>query len=174
VSDSQTNFPFSSLDPLQHEKERLISTRCSYCPEDTCTVVDPEPDENDPETVDDNNVYDESNIRWQNSQKCVIFKDPKYRDVSVNMCKPVCQDALDEAKDEGRTSNYGCMGFFPLDKEIPWEKPPGVGFWSAPGQVGGSTSPHLTVLGVLYSQMCSLDMSTRIYADVSIIAVHLR
>ncbi|PVH83223.1 carbohydrate-binding module family 24 protein [Cadophora sp. DSE1049] len=123
-------------DELDVDLNRLCKFACThgYCPEDTCTVVDPEPDENDPETVDENNVYDENNIRWQNSQKCVIFKDPKYRDVSVNMCKPVCQDALDEAKEEGRTSNYGCMGFFPLNKEIPWEKPPGVGFWSAPGQ----------------------------------------
>ena len=57
------------------------------------------------EVGDDNEYFNYTDARWQNSQKCVLFKDPKYRDVSVNMCKPVCQDALDEAKEEGRTSN---------------------------------------------------------------------
>lgn len=31
-----------------------------------------------------------------------------------------CIDAIEEAKEEGRTTNYGCVGHFPLDQPIPW------------------------------------------------------
>jgi hypothetical protein len=112
-----------------------FACRYGYCPDDVCTTPVEGPDMSGPvEVGDDNEYFNYTDARWQNSQKCVLFKDPKYRDVSVNMCKPVCQDALDEAKEEGRTSNYGCMGFFPLNKEIPWEKPPGTSTAAAPGQ----------------------------------------
>lgn len=118
-------------DPFDVDLNRLCKFACKYgyCPDDVCTTLsidggEGEGEDGGPVTVDDpNNYYDYAAVRWENSQKCVIFKDPKYRDVSVNMCKPVCQAQLDEAADEGRTSNYGCLGFYPLDKPIPWEKP---------------------------------------------------
>ncbi|KAL5316124.1 hypothetical protein ACEPPN_017002 [Leptodophora sp. 'Broadleaf-Isolate-01'] len=49
-------------------------------------------------------------------------------------CYNTCKPQLEAAKEAGKTSNYGCMGFYPLDKAIPWEKPPGTHDFIAPGQ----------------------------------------
>lgn len=74
------------------------------------------------------------NARWANQMICQIYKDPKYRDVGPRQCKNTCQQQLDDAAKEGRTSNYGCMGFFPLDQPVPWVKPPGIQDWTAGGR----------------------------------------
>lgn len=33
----------------------------------------------------------------------------------------MCKKQVEEAKKAGKTTSYGCLGFYPLDKPIPWE-----------------------------------------------------
>lgn len=37
-------------------------------------------------------------------------------------CYETCREIIEEAREEGRTTNYGCIGFWPLDEPIPWKK----------------------------------------------------
>ncbi|KAK4072464.1 CAZyme family GH18 and CBM24 [Trichoderma harzianum] len=134
-----TNLPSASelevmaWDIWDVDLNRLCKFSCKYgyCPQDICTDI---PKEDEGEEEPDTGYFNYTDARWQNAQHCLLFKDPQYRDVSVNQCKPVCQAALDDAEKEGRTSNYGCIGNFPVDKEIPWEKYPGASYEVAPGQ----------------------------------------
>jgi hypothetical protein len=114
---------------------RLCKWACQYgyCPDNICIKSEPEIDNSIPEVGEVDNYYNTTEARLQNAEKCVLFKDPEYRDVSVNDCKKVCKDKVDAAQAEGRTTNYGCIGFFPGAKEIPWEKPPGA-VAAAPGR----------------------------------------
>ncbi|KAI1772844.1 carbohydrate-binding module family 24 protein [Hypoxylon cercidicola] len=127
-------------DELDVDLNRLCKFACKngYCPQDICTtpVVDPDQDgivEAGPDP-DNPNWYDTEAARQANQWNCQIFKDPQYRDASVNQCLPVCSAALEEAKEAHRTSNYGCVGFFPIDEEIPWTRAPGTSFTYAPGK----------------------------------------
>lgn len=122
-------------DPADVDLNRLCKFSCKYgyCPQDICTSV---PKAEDAEIEEDDVAYhfNYTDARWQNAHLCPIFKDSQYRDISVNKCKPVCQAALDDAEKEGRTSNYGCIGNFPIDQDIPWTRPPGQNYEMAPGQ----------------------------------------
>ncbi|KAF5606321.1 glycoside hydrolase family 18 [Fusarium subglutinans] len=80
------------------------------------------------------NAFNYTDAKWQNAHKCYIYKDTTKGEDSLNPCKSVCQPLLDEAEEEGRTSNYGCVGLFPLDEEIPWQRAPGSTDLVAPGQ----------------------------------------
>ncbi|KAF4943847.1 hypothetical protein FGADI_13127 [Fusarium gaditjirri] len=53
---------------------------------------------------------------------------------SLVPCKNVGQPLLDELEEEGRISNYGCVGLFPLDEDILWQRAPGSSDLVAPGQ----------------------------------------
>ncbi|PGH21316.1 hypothetical protein AJ80_03367 [Polytolypa hystricis UAMH7299] len=77
------------------------------------------------EVDDPNDLYDSEHKRWKISQKCTIAEDKAYSDVSLNQCKDVCKDEIEKAQEERRMYNYSYMGFYPLDKGIPWEKLPG-------------------------------------------------
>ncbi|KAK4063449.1 CAZyme family GH18 and CBM24 [Trichoderma aggressivum f. europaeum] len=107
-------------DPADVDLNRLCKFSCKYgyCPQDVCTGV---PKADDAEIEEDAGAYhyNYTDARW---------------DVSVNSCKRVCQAALDDAEKEGRTSNYGCIGNFPTDRDIPWTRPPGKDYDMAPGQ----------------------------------------
>lgn len=65
---------------------------------------------------------------------CFLYKDTSIKNWTTNQCKAVCQATLDDAEDEGRTSNYGCVGLFPLDEEILWTRAPSGGELIAPGE----------------------------------------
>lgn len=55
----------------------------------------------------------------------MIWKDGSNRENEMQACKKVCKDELEAAAEEGRTTNYGCMGFWPGEKTIPWYQAPG-------------------------------------------------
>ena len=76
---------------------------------------------------DDPNFYNKTEMKRLNEQICTIYKNPAFNDLTVRQCKDACADKVDEAKQEGYTTNYGCMGFFPLEKSIPWVRQPGAG-----------------------------------------------
>ena len=59
-------------------------------------------------------------------QKAVFYlSDEKKPDESVSMCYEACRETIEAAEAEGRTTNYGCTGFWPLDEPIPWTTYPG-------------------------------------------------
>ncbi|KAI0385605.1 glycoside hydrolase family 18 protein [Hypomontagnella monticulosa] len=119
---------------------RLCKFACKYgyCPEDICTTVVKDADEDGIVEIGDDpdnpNWYDYEAARMANGENCQIFQDPAYRDSSAAQCYPTCYPKLQEAKEEGRTSNYGCVGFYPLDKPIPWTKLPGSSVIYAPAK----------------------------------------
>ncbi|KAF7555882.1 hypothetical protein G7Z17_g1807 [Cylindrodendrum hubeiense] len=124
---------------------RLCRFACRYnhCPEDICTTTIDNPNQEDQDEEKDDsdslswdeqpNAYNYTDMRWQNANKCYIYKDTSKGDDSLVPCKSFCKPLLDEAEEEGRTSNYGCVGLFPLDKEIPWQRAPGKDL-TAPGE----------------------------------------
>jgi hypothetical protein len=67
----------------------------------------------------------------------VVFKDDEVQnDREVTHCKEVCKlkEQIQEAHEQGRTTNYGCVGFWPGAKTIPWEQPAGFGSAVAGGR----------------------------------------
>lgn len=132
----KTGLNIVAWDELNVELNRLCIFACryNYCPEEICTTPIDGPDESGPHRFgedfgngEDPGYYNKTAAKLANDQACIIYKDPAYNDVSKKQCKPICQDALDEAAEEGRTSNYGCIGFYPMEKSIPWERAPGAG-----------------------------------------------
>lgn len=92
----------------------------NYCPEETCTT--PVVDEDEPLQYGEGPYsVDYAAIDAENNAKCFLYNDPSYRDVSTFQCLSPCTPILNEAAEEGRTSNYGCMGYYPLDAPIPWD-----------------------------------------------------
>jgi hypothetical protein len=99
----------------------LFACKYGYCPDEVCTTIP----KDDVVITDDDNPYgfDYDAARQENAKRCFIYQDRSLRDYSVKQCYNTCKPQLDAAKEAGKTSNYGCMGFWPLDKPIPWEKP---------------------------------------------------
>ena len=113
-------------DELDVDLNRLCKFACKYgyCPDDVCTTFETE--EPEPTVFSESYAYNTSDIRRQNWERCIIYRNPEYRSVSLSQCKEVCQHAIDEANREERTSNWGCLPFFPLDQPIPWAEIPGT------------------------------------------------
>lgn len=96
---------FVALDALDVDMNRLCKFACKYgyCPESVCEV----------EPVDEEETQGTQPLndpRWENRLYCVIYKDPAYRQFTVNQCSISCAKHIEEAKAEGRTTNYGCVG----------------------------------------------------------------
>ncbi|KAI4696564.1 uncharacterized protein J4E88_000741 [Alternaria novae-zelandiae] len=132
----KTGLNIVAWDEFNVELNRLCMFACkyNYCPEEICTTPIDGPDESGPHGFgedfgngEDPNYYNKTAAKLANDQTCIIYRDPAYNEVSKTQCKPICQDALDEAAEEGRTSNYGCIGFYPMETSIPWERGPGAG-----------------------------------------------
>ncbi|KAI0109823.1 hypothetical protein F4814DRAFT_450784 [Daldinia grandis] len=114
-----------------------FACKYNYCPDDICTHLVVDKYENGLVTVGDPNnpdAYDYESARQQNAMNCLVYQDPKYRDASTQKCYAVCKPTLDQAKKDGRATNYGCVGNYPIDKSIPWEKIPGSSYVVAPAR----------------------------------------
>ncbi|KAH7109174.1 hypothetical protein B0J13DRAFT_591286 [Dactylonectria estremocensis] len=131
-----------AYDPLDADLNRLCKFACKYgyCLDDVCTTVaadsaTPSDDDDEPAVIgEDPNYFNYTDVRWQNAHKCFLYKDTSNKNWSMNQCKAVCQAALDDAEEEGRASNYGCVCLFPLDEEIPWTRAPSGGELIDPGE----------------------------------------
>ncbi|KAH8585563.1 glycoside hydrolase family 18 protein [Bisporella sp. PMI_857] len=113
-----------AIDEINPDMNRLCLFACQYgyCPPEVCTQIP----KDDPLTIEDSpNGFDYEDARRQNQRTCLVYKDRRMRERSIQQCQPVCQEAVDAAAEAGRTSNYGCSGLYPLDKPIPWEQTPG-------------------------------------------------
>lgn len=122
-----------AFDENNVDLNRLCKFACQYgyCPNDVCTTGD------EPYQIgDDPNAFNYTDAKWENQQHCQIFKDPKYRDTSINQCYPICKPVIDQARDEDgdAITNVGCVGSYPLNGGIPWQKYPGSSMIVAPGQ----------------------------------------
>ncbi|ERT01646.1 hypothetical protein HMPREF1624_02898 [Sporothrix schenckii ATCC 58251] len=103
-----------------------------YCPDDVCTtpletMVEDDTDDTPPYANPDDDP------RVANANKCLIYENGDHDD-SVAPCKIYCKPQLDAAAAAGRTSNYGCVGFWPLNEPIPWQTISGL-----PCRVAGGT-----------------------------------
>lgn len=123
---------YIAWDEFDVDLNRLCKFSCKYgiCPRETCTVPVVDEDEEAASGGGIGDTYEQassyySDARLANQWNCQIFQDPAKRDISINQCRPVCAPAMKEAEAEGRTTNLGCVGLYPLDKEIPWQKEPG-------------------------------------------------
>ncbi|KAF5542204.1 glycoside hydrolase family 18 [Fusarium phyllophilum] len=135
-----------SFDEEDADLNRLCRFACKYsfCPEEICTTeMKPQNEAGEGEDDDEDdglswdeqpNAFNYSDAKWQNVHKCYIYKDTTKGEDSLVPCKNICRPLLDETEEEGRTSNYGCVGLFPLDEEIPWQRAPGTSDLVAPGQ----------------------------------------
>ncbi|KAI8262413.1 hypothetical protein K4K56_005864 [Colletotrichum sp. SAR 10_98] len=130
-------------DEVDVDLNRLCRFACShgYCPSEVCTTAVVDKDEDDgiievgwsPENP---NYFNYTEARLANANRCLIYQNPRLRDEAQFQCYSYCKSALDEAKEEGRTSNYGCVGFFSTKEYpngIPWDKYPGTSYYVAPG-----------------------------------------
>ena len=125
-----SNQEFISWDEFNVDFNRLCKITCKYgyCPEDTCglPVVDEWDDGSvDPEDQPTGGLWDKEKNYNENRMQCQIFKSEKYQDASANQCYTPCLKAIEAAREEGLTTNWGCIGFWPLDEPIPWTKYPG-------------------------------------------------
>ncbi|KAH6851101.1 glycoside hydrolase family 18 protein [Chaetomium sp. MPI-CAGE-AT-0009] len=113
---------FMAWDELNVDLQRLCKLACKYgfCPPGSCTT--PVVDEYEDGSVDSGlslgGIADRDRYYDLDKKTCNLWKYPQYRDSEE--CLDACIDAVEEAKAEGRTTNYGCVGHFPLDKPIPW------------------------------------------------------
>ncbi|KAK4208461.1 hypothetical protein QBC37DRAFT_405251 [Rhypophila decipiens] len=115
-------------DEFNVDLNRLCKFACKYgyCPEKICFNRPVEP-ENDVETVDSPDYYDAEAGRRSNENNCAIYRYRKDGVDEAMQCYQPCNAIVEQAKTEGRTTNYGCVGFWPLGQEIPWEKVSGFG-----------------------------------------------
>jgi hypothetical protein len=108
---------------------RLCKFACKYgyCPDDVCTTPPVASDDSDNSHGDDNGSFPQNNgiQPHETDDGCPIYREQQYAQLSRDICKEPCRDINEEAQREGRTTNYGCVGFWPLDQPIPWQTPPG-------------------------------------------------
>ncbi|KAI9150678.1 Glucan 1,3-beta-glucosidase [Paramyrothecium foliicola] len=80
---------------------------------------------------------EDSTVDWEaidaeNAQICFVTKP--HQNTMNEQCAVVCREQIALAKAEGRTTNYGCLGWWPLNETIPWERVPGTNYQRAPGR----------------------------------------
>ncbi|KAL2130078.1 hypothetical protein VTI74DRAFT_6916 [Chaetomium olivicolor] len=117
---------FMAGDEMNVDLQRLCKFACKYgyCPPDSCTtpVVDEYEDGSVDSSIGLGGIMDRD--KYNNLQnQCMLFKYPKFR--IPDNCLAECIDEVEAAKAEGRTTNYGFVGNFPLDQDLPWTVYPG-------------------------------------------------
>lgn len=123
-----------------------FACKYGYCPADICQPAAPNPSEDRKKKRDEkrsNNLvpsvitvpsdFNEDSVknRDKNDKQCLIYKDGYQDPQQLAGCKKACQETLNKAKEEGRTSNYGCILWSPESegglKSIPWQRQPSTG-----------------------------------------------
>ncbi|KAK2033111.1 hypothetical protein LX32DRAFT_496214, partial [Colletotrichum zoysiae] len=103
-------------DDADRDLNSLCQFSCKYghCPNDVCMIralAQP-----------DYPIDHREQVREGNARKCLIFKEPQHWEAQKQRCEMVCSKKLEQAKKEGRTTSAICVGFWPMDKPIPWQK----------------------------------------------------
>lgn len=88
---------------------------------------------------------DPSHNAWDkaHSKVCLIYRD--FPENSED-CSSECKDIVEQAKKEHRTTSYGCVGYWPGAKSIPWESQGGGNDWVAGGRCT-CDDPVLNLIG---------------------------
>ncbi|KAB5562953.1 glycoside hydrolase family 18 protein [Coniochaeta sp. 2T2.1] len=119
---------FVAWDEFDVQLAQLCKFACKYgfCPEESCTI--PVVDEWDDGSYDSSQdgTFNKGKMLESNAMNCMVYKGPRRWDDSVTACSIPCGPAIEAAKAEGRTTNYGCGGHFPLDQPILWIPFPGA------------------------------------------------
>lgn len=135
-------------DVLRVDLNRLCNFTCryGYCPPQVCQIAIPNDGEDGktkreedgtnhraPGVVTVPPTFGEDSVknREKNDKQCLIYKDGYQDPEQLTGCKKACQDTLDKANEENRTSNYGCILWSPESegglKSIPWQRQPSTG-----------------------------------------------
>lgn len=71
-------------------------------------------------------AYDYDGARQENADNCSIFKEgsDEHSAIGLQQCENYCYSQLARQKDF-EYKNYGCVGSWPADKDIPWYHGPG-------------------------------------------------
>jgi hypothetical protein len=122
-----TGLDIVAYDQSNIDLNRLCKWACQYgyCPDDICIKTIQKVENGPVEVGDEEGAYNSTEATLQNQARCMIWKDGSNRENEMQACKKVCKDELEAAAEEGRTTNYGCMGFWPGEKTIPWYQAPG-------------------------------------------------
>ncbi|KAJ4021153.1 hypothetical protein NW752_004160 [Fusarium irregulare] len=146
----------SADDPFNVDLNRLCKFACKYgyCPSEVCKRKSSNSGSVDVDVDETNGVitvppdYDEDSVktRDENDRMCYIYRVPNDREEGLESCKRQCQPTLDKAKEEGRTSNYGCVSWRPLDEPVVWQRQPATGLDIIGGQC--SCDNYLLNLGM--------------------------
>jgi hypothetical protein len=124
------DFTASSSDWREYmDYNRLCEFACrhGFCPKDTCEERDVDADWEDQAVVRWQSPYVDE---WQwfdwglDTQECLVFKTGVYRDHSRAHCANYCREIVQEAVAKGGKANVGCVGYFALNKPIPWTQYP--------------------------------------------------
>ncbi|WQF85543.1 hypothetical protein CDEST_10557 [Colletotrichum destructivum] len=123
-SPTETYVDVVAWDDTNIDLDILCRFACKYghCPEDVCTKRIIGPDMSGPPSELDYPDDFHNRTEWENGKKCSIFKESEHWETQKKKCESVCSTELQRAKEEGRTSNAFCLGWWPLDKPIPWQK----------------------------------------------------
>jgi hypothetical protein len=85
-----------------------------YCPSNICGSREIEFDETELAEVNDGDE-----VRCMKEEKCIVYKDRSMRDISLKDCEKQCKTSNDDAKFQGRATNYGCIDLWLGAKPIP-------------------------------------------------------
>jgi hypothetical protein len=143
-------------DPFNVDLNRLCKFACKYgyCPSEVCLRRLSSPVSEDADIDETNGAvtvppdYDEDSVktRDENDKMCYIYRIPNDREEGLESCKRQCQPTLDKAKEEGRTSNYGCVSWRPLGESVTWQRQAATGLDIIGGQC--SCDNYLLNLGM--------------------------
>ncbi|UPK90738.1 hypothetical protein LCI18_001673 [Fusarium solani-melongenae] len=123
-----------------------FACRYGYCPPEVCQITIPNADEDRKKKREEegrNHLvpgvitvppdFGEDSVKNQekNGKQCLIYKDGYQDPEQLTGCKKACKETLDKAKEENRTSNYGCILWTPESegglKSTPWQRQPSTG-----------------------------------------------
>ncbi|KAK8028608.1 carbohydrate-binding module family 24 protein [Apiospora marii] len=114
---------------------------------------------------------------WEkaHSKVCLFYNDSPEKSED---CSSQCKDIVEQAKKEHRTTSYGCVGFWPGAKSIPWEYYPSLG-WITEGYCT-CDDPVLNLIGDTFLEAlpaiaeigCYLLMSSfKLVVDIGLNAI---
>lgn len=131
LPDEKSSGDIVAFDDLDVDLNCLCKFSCKYgyCPPDICMVrVVEDSTEYAYYLGDDIENWYSIESAWRlNAANGDIWEEQttELKQGSLASCLTFCQPQLNEAKEENRTSNYGCVGFFPLGGGILWANYPG-------------------------------------------------
>jgi hypothetical protein len=110
-----------AYDQSNFELTRLCMWACQYvyCPDNICVKTTQEVDNGIVEVGDIEGMMNRTEILLGNQARCMIHKNGSNQAREMEVCKKVCKDKIKAAQEEGRTTNYRCLGFWPSGKTIP-------------------------------------------------------